>query len=246
MIWSSLAPSTFASSISETEMYAGARTTSVALREGGFTLLEVLVASLLLAIGIISMVGSFDPARHLGTTAELHQVASAQAEGELNRITSMKFSNISLKEAPTAGVKTTEPTYYVSSGPCAGKGPVSTPCYQWDWSSSASIEALDVAATTDSEPNPRSWTTTVSTSSGTTRISGKTYRFITWANDTLCKATACGGSTDDKRITVAVTITGIKQPVELSSLVTNPAGEYNPLAGGVTCTDQGVTVPCAG
>jgi Tfp pilus assembly protein PilV len=231
-------------------MDAAARIRAAARREDGFTIVEVLAAVLVLSVGIVSLVGSFDPARHLGTNAEIHQVASARAEAELNRVTSLSFKNIALKENPSIGAIKTEPNYFVSNGPCAGNGPpaATKPCYQWDWTSSSSIEALDVeAATEDATANPQSWTTTVSSSGGTTRLSGKTYRFITWANDSLCKAATCGGANDYKRVTVAVTVTGMKTPVELSTLVTNPVGEYDPTAqGGVTCSDQGVNVPCVG
>jgi prepilin-type N-terminal cleavage/methylation domain-containing protein len=229
-------------------------TPATATRQDGFTIVEVLVASLVLAVGVVSLVGTFDPARRLGTRAELHQVASARAEEELNRVTSLAFKNIALKEAPTVnkGATTNDPTYFISSGPCEYKAPVSTPCYQWDWSSSSSIEALDVDATNGdaTHSNPFTWTTSVSTSNETIRIHGSTYRFITWVNDKGCKSTvaaACEGQNDYKRVTVAVTISGMDTPVELSALVTNPMSEYDPIKqSGVTCTDRGVTVPCIG
>lgn len=214
-------------------------------------LLEALMAVLVLTIGVVALVSSYDSSRHLVTSAERHDVAATRGEEEINRITSLAWASIALKTEPTveSGATTLNPSYYISKeGPCVGNGPVSKPCYQWNWTSSSSSEPLDVnAATTDATANPLAWETNVSTSGGVTRLTGKTYRYVTWANDTNCTQALCKGTTDYKRITVAVTVSGMKAPVELSTFVTDPEGEYDPVAQtGVTCTNQGVTVPCIG
>lgn len=233
------------------------RVTSAAGRaggEGGFTVVEVLVAVLVLTVGLITLVAAFDPARRLGTTAEMRQVASGMAEQEIQRVQALPWAKIALASAPTvnSGATAKDPTHYISNGPCIGTGPVTSPCYQWDWSTVSSAEGLDVDATNaDGTANPQAWTTTVNTSSGATRFSGKTYRFITWANDTECTQTACGGTNDYKRVTVAVTVNGLTTPIVESTLVTNPVASNgasnDPLADpSVTCVDGTTTVPCIG
>lgn len=224
---------------------------SRAREEGAFTIIEVLMATLVLTVGVIALVGTFNPARDLGSLAEQRQAASARAEAEINYLASLPFSSIALKATPTVetGATATNPSYYISSGPCSGSGPTSSPCYQWDWNSSSSKEPLDIEpATTDSAANPTAWTTTFSTSNATTRFSGEVYRYVTWVNDSNCTASACGGATDDKRITVAVTIEKMRVPVELSTVVTNPVGgAYDPLdQSGIACSNGGVTVACIG
>lgn len=219
--------------------------------QDGFTVVEVLVAALVLTLGIISLVGAFDPARRLGTNAEKRQVGSARAEQELDRIRSLPWNQIALKAQPTknAGATPADPTYYITSSCPVTTAPVSgSPCYQWDWKKASSQEVLDVDTTNgDSTPNPQSWTTTISTSNGSVRLSGKTYRFITWANDTECTNPTCGAANDYRRVTVAVTVNGLDTPVEMSTLVTDPVGGYDPLTeSGVTCMDQGVAVSCIG
>ncbi len=219
--------------------------------QDGFTVIEVLVAALVLTVGIIALVGTFDPARRLGTNAEFRQVASAKAEQELDRIRSLPWNQIALSVQPTmnAGATKADPTYYISSSCPVTTAPISnSPCYQWDWNNAGSREVMDVDATNgDATANPQSWTTTISTSNGSVRLSGKTYRFITWANDTECTNATCGAANDYRRVTVAVTVKGMDTPVEMSTLVTDPVGGYDPLTeSGVTCVDQGVAVSCIG
>lgn len=228
-----------------------------ATAQDGFTVVEVLVAVLVLTVGLIVLIGAFDPARRLSTQAERRQVASAIAEQEIQRVQALAWAKIALAAQPTvnANATTKDPTYYESAGPCVGIGPTSTPCYQWDWNKTSSSEAMVIdAPNADSTANPQNWTTTVTAAGPATRLSGKTYRFITWANDTECAAAACGAAADYKRVTVAVTVTGMTSPVELSTLVTNSAAGVNgndPLADStVNCNDVSgattTTVPCVG
>ena len=97
----------------------------------------------------------------------------------------------------------------------------------------------------DSTANPQGWTTIAP--SGGTRLSGNLYRFITWVKDPNCVASGCGGANDYKRVTVGVTVGGMKKPVVVSTLVRNSAGGlHNPLADPTTTCFSGATqVPCA-
>lgn len=220
--------------------------------QGGFTVVEVLMAVLVLTVGMITLIGAFEPARKLGTQAELRQVASAAAEQELQRVQALPWSKMAMKAEPATSV-----AQHVSDAPCSQTtGPTTLHCYQWDWSGAKPAEGVVVDATNgDPTANPTNWTTTVSTSNGAIRLRGSTYHYVTWTTDKECTAVACGGSSDYKRITAIVTIAGLRNPVELSSLVTNPAasatGGSDPLGDtSVTCTDNStstpVTVPCIG
>jgi prepilin-type N-terminal cleavage/methylation domain-containing protein len=207
--------------------------------EAGFTLVEVLVAIVILAVGAIAVVSTFDSSRKLTTDAEIRDVAATLARGEIERLESLSWSNIALAAAPTknSGATTTDPTYYISTTGCPGSA---ASCYQWDSSSTSSREAFVINAST-TEANPKTWEEAISTSNGSVRVSGSIYRFITWVNDSLCKATACY-----KRLTVAVTSSRLKSPVTLSTLWVNPAGgTASPLTQeGVKCLDGGSKVAC--
>jgi prepilin-type N-terminal cleavage/methylation domain-containing protein len=214
--------------------------------EAGFTLVEVLVAIVILAVGAIAVVSTFDSSRKLTTDAEIRDVAATLARGEIERLESLSWSNIALAAAPTknSGATTTDPTYYISTTGCPGSA---ASCYQWDSSSTSSREAFVInASTTDTTANPKTWEEAISTSNGSVRVSGSMYRFITWVNDSLCKAAACSGSEDYKRLTVAVTSSRLKSPVTLSTLWVNPAGgTASPLTQeGVKCLDGGSKVAC--
>ena len=216
--------------------------------EGGFTVIEVLVAVLVLTVGMITLLGAFDPARRLGTQAELRQAASAAAEQELQRVQSLPWAKIALTTEPT-----TNAAQHVSAGPCAQTtGPTTLHCYRWDWTGTAPAEGVVVDATNgDTTANPNTWQTTVSTTNTTVRLSVSATRYITWATDQECSAVGCGGSGDYKRVTVVVTINGLRDPVELTSLVTNPAagtsGSIDPLTDpSTTCLDGSTSVPCIG
>jgi prepilin-type N-terminal cleavage/methylation domain-containing protein len=215
--------------------------------EGGFTLIEVMIAAAILATGALAIVLSFDSSRRLATDAELREVAATVARGEIERLESLSWSNIALAAAPTtnSGATTKDPTYYISTSACTGS-PKPSSCYEWDWGNSSSYEGFVMnAATTDTTANPNAWSEVISTSNGSTRVSGSIYRFITWVKDAECTAPACS-SEGYKRITVAVTSSRLKSPVTLSTLWTNPTGgKTSPLAQeGVKCLDGGSKVAC--
>jgi prepilin-type N-terminal cleavage/methylation domain-containing protein len=231
----------------------------------GFMLIELLIAVMVLAVAMVALLTTFDSSRKLATAAEMHDTAAGIAEGEVARIEAFPWAEVALAVNPTQNPSpgTNDPTYYYSSsGSCAGSSnpPQTTPCYEWDWSSSTEPLVVCPAKSGkvwcdetggDSTANPQSWSHTVSTANGAVRLSGKIYRFITWASDPKSTAAACGGTNDYKRITVAVTVeqkafSATIAPVVLSTLYTNPVGaKVNPLTqAGVECLDHGVLQKC--
>lgn len=109
------------------------------------TLVEVLVAMIVLTVGIISMVSMFDGARKLTLTAERRESITHLAQRELERLQSVPYGELAMVSAPghesiPAGDTTTEeqeafvhehPDYYVdyaSPVACKEAGP-STGCF---------------------------------------------------------------------------------------------------------------------
>lgn len=218
--------------------------------ESGFGMIELTIACLILAIGIIALVPSFDSSRRLTTAGEANQVASTIGQRELERIKALPYSQIAMAAVP-AGAGSPAPTDYIVTTGVTGCSTAS-PCYQWDNSgapSSANTEPLDVDATNgDATANPTPWNTP--SPSGGTRLSGKIYRFVTWVKDPYCTSQSCQGSSQQyKRITIGVSVTSgqLRDPVYISSLVRpDPSGAQDPLSNsGTTCLDGGQTVPCA-
>jgi Tfp pilus assembly protein PilV len=227
--------------------------------ESGFTVIEVLVATIVLTLGIVSLIGAFDSSRTVGTTAEAHQSAVALAQHELERVSAQKWTKLSLttttKPTQTATTDKHDPTYYEqpSATKCKGQGPTESNCYRWNWSSSEStyfeplvIESeAEAAEASDSTPNPSTVTTTVTAGGATTRFTFKVYRFITWVNDKeKCPVSTCENGSDDKRVLIAVTGSKLDTPVTLLSVVNNSVLESkNPLKG-LSCKEGSETVAC--
>ena len=218
--------------------------------EEGLTIIELMIAVLVLTLGVVALLTSFDASRTLATSSEMHDTGAAIAERELARISSLPWKKVALSTTPTTnqGAGATDPTYYISSGPCGNsQTPSASPCYQWDWNDSTHVEPLVIDSTNgDSTANPQSWSTTVSTNDANVRLSGSIYRYVTWVKDSGCTSSSCGGSNDDKRITVAVTVKRLPKPIWMSTLVRNPVGGWNnPLTqSGTNCVDGGTQVPC--
>jgi Tfp pilus assembly protein PilV len=219
--------------------------------EAGFAFIEMLMGALLIMVAASGLLGAFDSARHETSYGEKQNTAAAIAEKELLRVTALPWEKIALNSASSwtaQSTKSTDPTSYLSAGPCdtSASLPSHSPCYQYDWTSSSSIEPLVTSASGyDPESDPYAFTTL--TAKGSARLSGSVYRYINWVYDANCTGTGntCGGATDYKRITVAVTVTGLNTPVVLSTLLANPVGGTNsPLANGATCLDGGVSVSC--
>lgn len=182
--------------------------------EDGFTLVEFLVAALVLMVGIFAVIASFDAVRRLTTNSESQTVRAQVAEKDLQQIVSLGYANVGLSSAPAHASDPNDPDYYVTNGPPAK--------FQWDLTNATRTESLCTAATGCSgsiAPGPVAW------SAG--GESGNIYRFVTWVDDPCDPGTpaACATATDYKRVTVMITqsnVSGPKTPLLLSTVVTDP------------------------
>jgi hypothetical protein len=221
------------------------------------TLVEVAVAGMLLALAAAGLFGAFDAGRRATSYSEEHNVANAIAEREIQRITALPWKDIANNEThqPSAeSSSATDPSSYIKSAECdVGKVlPRHKPCYEYDWKTKLEPLVLEPESTLkEAEENvedPRSFETL--TPSKTSRVTGKIYHYVTWVYDEKCQTANCTSesatnSSNYKRITVAVTVTGVKQPVVLTTLYVNPEGKYaNPLYQGAKCKEGATTVEC--
>jgi prepilin-type N-terminal cleavage/methylation domain-containing protein len=168
--------------------------------ERGFTLIEVLMAACLLAVGVVVLIGTFDYSRKLVTTAEANEVAVHKGHGEVERLMALPYPKIALASTPAQSGNPNHPNYYVQGS-----------SYRWDQGSTGPQSDPLVVDSANSAVGPQSSTWT----DGQSRLSGSIYRFVTTVAGTNGKA---------KRITVAVTVAGssLKKPVLVSSIVTDP------------------------
>ena len=210
-----------------------ARAHQRARAENGMTLVEVLVALVVLVVGITGMFMGFITSQRASLVAERESSMAHIAQQQIEFVEGIPYSQVGMSAAPTTSTDPGNPDYFVTAGP--------TPGFDWNRTAGTS-EPLDIDTTTPGAVTPvQSW------SEG--RFSGRVYDFVTWTTDPNC-APACPATQDYKRITVAVTTGtgGSPQPVYVSSVITNPpAASGNPLTNpGTTCTNsQGVTgQPC--
>ncbi len=84
--------------------------------EDGFSLIEVLIAALVLTVGILGLVGAFDSARKLTLLSERRTAMAHIAQLELERLQSYPYSQLAMSSAPAHSSEKSNPDYYVTEG----------------------------------------------------------------------------------------------------------------------------------
>lgn len=209
-------------------------------REDGFTIVELLVALIVLVVGILGAAAAFSSSEKLSLVNERHAAMAQIAQREIEQIEGLTYQQVGLQcgatnqpACPQHSADPTNPNYYVSSD-----GTTLT----WDRTGGSS-EPIDISATNGSVTPVQTW----SQSSDGGLLGGQIYDFVTWSTDSRCSP-GCPASQDYKRVTVAVTMTTGLQPtpVYVSSVISDPnAGTKSPDPPPPTCqTGSGTTGPC--
>ncbi len=179
---------------------ARGRLRSRAADEGGFTLIEVLITALLLAVGVVLLITTFDYSRRLVTTSEAVEVAAHRGQAEVERLLALPYQGLALPAAPAHSSDTNHPDYYVTGS-----------SYQWNQGTTGpQSEPLVIDAANAGVTHTSTW------NDGQSRLSGSVYRYVT---------AVAGTNGKGKRITVVVTVdqTDLKKPVLISSITTDAA-----------------------
>jgi prepilin-type N-terminal cleavage/methylation domain-containing protein len=221
--------------------------------ERGFTLVEVLVALLVLAVGLLGTFDAFVTSGRSITSAERVAAMTQEGQSQLASAAALPYANIADSSAPTQATTTdtTNPSYYVSS--CS-----TGTCYQWNPSVSSAVETVDVdtthgnvspGPTTVVVPSPNA-TGCTSTATANCKITMTVYTFVTETTDAVCSQSgiSCVG-TSYKRIIVAVKNAGTgapENPIYLTTFVgSKVGGSANPLtSSSTTCLDGTTSVAC--
>jgi len=197
--------------------------------EAGLTLIEVLVAAVVLVLGAAATFGILGVATKNAQRAKGTQIALDLAQEEMERLHSIPYEELSVNRAPS---------------------PTSNPK---DPNSRITITAVDTLFALHRSPpeayfpvdvdeekgvSPESEFTTGNTEAG--GVTGTLYRYVVWRNDPSCSEEDCPGDEDYKQIVVAVkpdravSQGGESGYVEVQSAVTAPPeeGEGGPEGGG--------------
>jgi prepilin-type N-terminal cleavage/methylation domain-containing protein len=189
--------------------------------QAGFTLVEMLVAMVVLLIGIVATFGVFASSKNATLASQRHEVAVHEAQREMERLRAFRYTELGLTSMPSTSTDPDNPNYRVQSGnkfrsktnpaPCGGSG--QPPCNLDE----------DLVSGGLIDPGPETFTV------GETgqAVTGKVYRYITWRDE---NCTTCTGTQNTKRVFVAVTIDAVpgrpgigpKKPIWLSSIVIDP------------------------
>jgi prepilin-type N-terminal cleavage/methylation domain-containing protein len=214
--------------------------------QSGFTIVEVLVAALVLAVGVAGLIGAFDSARKLTLLSERRTAMAHRAQLELERLQSYPFSQLAMASQPSHSGEKSNPDYYVNyNSPVKCTEVESYGCFAWDTEKTGEEEALikggkECISTAEKEcgwvaasPTGRKcsekvgacvWLSESQCTKNETACDGlleaKVYDFVTWYTD--------GGTKKEKaakRLTVVVTgkVPGGNHepaPVRISTLVT--------------------------
>lgn len=206
----------------------------------GFTLIEALVASLVLLIGIFGALAVLESSTRLTRTAQREQQAVARAQQDIEEMRTLTYGSLALSANPGPAVvdaseSPTSPDAFLSGSCSSGCTLTIANDYRQRSLGNATTAPETVVALNASSPY---------TARQSVTISGETWtikRYVTARLDPACSVTVavvtlntlCSTSYS-KRITVALqpppgSTSHLTRPVYVSSVVTDPAAP--PLAG---------------
>jgi prepilin-type N-terminal cleavage/methylation domain-containing protein len=196
--------------------------------QAGFTLIEVLVALLLLTVGLLATATVYASSRGLTGVSERTTVLAHRAQAEIERISALGWSHVALSGVPTPSADPADPASMLVPG--------TPPRLRPDRRSPATVEPLEIDAVEGRvDPAPRAW------SDG--RLRGTIRAWVSWRTDPHC-GVGCPATKNAKRITVVVTADGDgggRGPLVTSVLLTDPSA--GPAGKVVDGTDNPLSDP---
>jgi hypothetical protein len=184
--------------------------------EAGLTMIEVLVAAVVLVMGAAATFGVLGAATKNAQRAKATQVALDLAQEELERLHSIPYEDLAVNTMPVSSSDSKSPNSRISGSLFALR---------------RSPRGAYFPVVVDAEKgfSPESEFFTGDTEEG--GVKGTLYRYVVWRNDPSCSEEACEGEQDYKQIVVAVkpdravSQGGESGYVEVQSAVTAPSEE---------------------
>lgn len=164
--------------------------------ESGMTLIELMVAAMICAVGIGATIGVLDTSRTVSVKSELRQTMAHHAEREIERALELSWDEFAHTATPASSPTAGNPANYASAGG-----------YAYDRSNPTAVEPWAIAPTGLVAGTSTVW------EDGQTRLSGRIYRFVTELDPNA------------RRLTVVVTGNGANAPapILISSIKTRAA-----------------------
>ena len=165
------------------------------VEEGGFTLVESMIAAMLLVLGSLGVLQVLDAGTRNTFRAEESQVINDRLQRELEAIRRLPFDEIALTTAPVRITDANDPRWRVSfdrTSYAIGRNGTNLRAFAVNGTPSPSGEAVEQGVVS-AEP----------TAFTAGDVSGQIFRFITWTSDPSCAACGSGAM---KRVIVAARI----------------------------------------
>ena len=181
--------------------------------ERGFTLVELLIAMALTAVGVAATLGVFGAAGRTTVISQNTEVGAQQAQAELDRLSKLKYGELALTSTPVNSTNVKNPNYRVSG----------TNFNVRTGLTEALVTTAGDGATAKVDPGP----TNFAVGQNGSTITGKIYRYVTW-RDENCPATICDGTQNTKRVIVAVSLDPVantvqRNPLWFSTVISDPS-----------------------
>jgi len=157
--------------------------------EAGMTIVEVLVAAIVLVLGSAATFGILGAATKNAQRAKATQVALHIAQEELERLHGLPYGNLALSSLPTGSSDPLNPNHRVSGS-------------QFALMRSPLGDYGTLVLDADNGFSPES--EFVSGNPEASGVTGTLHRYVVWRNDPTCPDAQCPGSQDYKQLVVAV------------------------------------------
>jgi hypothetical protein len=168
--------------------------------EAGMTLIEVVVATFVLALAALATFGILASATKNAQRAKATQVALDLAQEEIERLRSVPYEELAISSPPPSSSSPLNPNYRVQGGNFALKrSPMGEPAPL------VVDEAIGFS---------RESAYTLGNTKGGGGVSGTIYRYVVWRDDPSCPETECEGTEDYKQVIVAVRPKGLAGQAE--------------------------------
>jgi hypothetical protein len=167
-------------------------------RDDGLTVVEVMVAAMIMIVGGLAVLQVVDAAARNNYRGEQSQVASNRLQEEMERIKQLPYDQIALTGVPADTSDLTDPRWRTqgTSFAVTQQGGGQQPLVY----NGSALTGPGPTTVTGGMIDP----TPIPFTSGD--VAGNIYRFVVWENDETCDEAQCPGTQDLKRVIVAVRV----------------------------------------